>query len=127
VAQAGKQIIDLIGNVTRDAETKAIPSGDTVTSFSVAVNDRDNKATFYNCSLFGKRGEAVAPYLTKGTKVNVLGTLNLREYTGRDGTNKTSPDVRVSELYLLGSKPEGATVAPRANPLPSEDDSDLPF
>lgn len=104
-------IYNFIGGIGRDCETRFTPKGDAVTSFSVAVNSGyGDKAmtSWINCNLWGKQAESLAPYLKKGTKVAVSGDLTLRPYTTKDGAEKTSADVRVNSLTLLGSK-EGAS------------------
>lgn len=95
------------GGLGRDCETRFTPKGDAVTSFSVAVNSGygDKAVTSWiNCNLWGKQAESLAPYLKKGVKVGVSGEFTLRPYTTKEGVEKTSPDVRVNSLTLLGNK-----------------------
>ena len=92
--------ITIAGRLTRDAELRTTNSGDRVASFSVAVDDRSGreKATlFFDCSLWGKRGEALAPHLTKGSSVTVSGDFGTREHEG-----KTYLTVRVNDVTLQG-------------------------
>ena len=106
----------LAGNLGRDAETRTTQGG-AVCSFSVAVEQRKGKekhTTWVRCSLWGKRGEAIAQYLTKGTRVAVAGELSLHEYNG-----KTSLECRVGEVTLLGG---GARGAARGGGAPEDDD-----
>lgn len=98
------------GNIGNDAELRYTPSGDAAVSFSVGVKSGYGErasTTWARCSMFGKRGEAVAPYLTKGQLVGVVGEVNNREYTDRDGNKRTSLDVRVNDLTLLGKREVG--------------------
>ena len=95
--------------IARDAEVRFTASGDAVAAFSCAVDSGygdKKKTTWTNCSYFGKRGEAVAPYLLKGTQVAISGEVTNREYTDKDGNKRTSLDVRVNDITLLGSKTE---------------------
>lgn len=104
-------IYTFTGGLGRDCEQRFTPKGDAVTSFSVAVNSGygDKAVTSWiNCNLWGKQAESLAPYLLKGTKVAVSGEFTLRPYTTKEGVEKTSADVRVNSLTLLGSK-DGAT------------------
>jgi single-strand DNA-binding protein len=94
--------ITIAGRLTRDAENRTAGS-DNVTGFSVAVDDRSGKektTLFFDCSLWGKRGEALSQYLTKGTSVAVAGDLSTREHNG-----KTYLSVRAEQVTLLGGKP----------------------
>jgi single-strand DNA-binding protein len=104
--------ITIAGNIGKDAETRTTQGGDSVTSFNVAVEDRagKEKATlWFSCSLWGKRGDALAQYLTKGSKVCVAGDLSTREHEG-----KTYLQIRVDQVSLMGGKPEGRADTPPA-------------
>lgn len=97
--------ITVAGGITKDAEIRSTQGGDKVTGFSVAVSDGfgDAKRTMYfDCTLWGKRGESLAPYLTKGGKVCVSGELSTREHNG-----KTYLTVKAEQVTLMGGKPEG--------------------
>ena len=121
-------------NIGRDAETKYLPSGEGITTFSAPLTsgDGDKKlTTWLNCSIWGKRGETLAPMLKKGTLVALEGEFSIRTYVGKDGTENTSPEVRVSEVTLLGSKPQSAPNVPVEKPNnPASIDTiedDIPF
>lgn len=107
---------NFVGNLGKDAETRYLQSGDPVVSFSVGVKaGYGDKATttWARCSMFGKRGEAVAPYLVKGQQVAISGEASLREYTDKQGQQRASLEVRVNDLTLVGGKRE-AQQAPQA-------------
>lgn len=92
--------IVIAGRLTRDAENRTTQGGDKITSFSVAVDDGygQNKGTiFFDCSLWGRRGEALSNLLTKGKQVTVSGDLGQREHNG-----KTYLQVRVNDVTLQG-------------------------
>ena len=124
--------ITITGNLTRDAELRAMNDGTAVLSFAVGDNQgRDKKAIFWRSSLFGKRAEALAPYLKKGQQVTIVGSVTEREYTDKDGQKRTSMELRVNDLALQGGRPD-AQEAPRAAPRQTArqqetDDSDIPF
>lgn len=86
--------ITIAGNVTKDAETRDTRSG-SVTSFGVAVNRRnkDDGAIFFDVGIFGKRGEALAQYITKGSKIVVVGDFDIREHDGKTYFKVTANDV----------------------------------
>lgn len=78
--------ITIAGNVTKDAELRTTQSGQSVAGFSVAVNGYENgekTSTFFDVSVWGKRGEAVTRFATKGSKICVTGDLGTREYNGK--------------------------------------------
>lgn len=106
--------IILIGNLGRDPELRYLPSGDPVTSFSVATSERwrdrdgqpQERTTWFNISAFGKLAETCHQFLHKGSYVYVEGALAQREYTGNDGALRTSLDVRARELRMLDKRAE---------------------
>lgn len=127
--------ITIAGQLGRDAEVRYLSNGDAVTSFSVADSQGKDKATiWWRCSLFGKRAEALAQYLTKGQSVTVCGSIIEREYTDKGGVQKKSQDVRVSEIALQGGKREEKQKSEQSQ-LPEKSksvafddmDDDLPF
>jgi single-strand DNA-binding protein len=96
------QIITIAGKLGRDAELRNTQNGDSVCSFSVAVdqrNGREKTTNWWRVSLWGKRGEALAQYLTKGASVSVSGSFELGEYEGKPQLN-----IRASEIALQGGK-----------------------
>lgn len=112
------------------AELKALQSGDTILSFSVADNQgRDKPPIWWNCSLWGKRADSLSQYITKGSKVTVVGQISEREYTDRDGNQKKVMEVRANDIALQGGKAEAEEKPVRqAKPVMAPDESeDLPF
>jgi single-strand DNA-binding protein len=101
----------LIGNLTRDPETRTIPSGATVTSFSIAVNTRrgpqNEETLFIKVETWNKTAEIAGQYLQKGSQVLVEGRLKLEEYQTREGQQRRDPVV-VADRIGLGSRPRGA-------------------
>lgn len=95
------------GRLGQDGVLRTTPKGDQVVGFSLAVDERkgQEKTTLWvECSLWGKRAEALAQYLSKGTVVAVSGQVGLRTYEGRNG-HQAQLTLRVSELTLLGGGP----------------------
>ena len=125
-------VLNAIGNLPRDAEVRFLADGNPVLSFGFALNSgygEKQVTTWLNCSLFGKRAETLAPMLLKGTKIGITGEFSLREYTDKAGAVKTSAELRVSDVTLLGKK-DGSAPAKSKNPAPeaiSEISEDIPF
>ena len=98
--------INIAGNVTKDAEVRNTPSGQEVCSFTIAVNDRRSKESyFFEVAYWGKAGTAVSPYIKKGQSVAVSG-----EFGWRDYNSKKYLQVNASAVTLIGSKGNNATV-----------------
>lgn len=124
------------GNIGRDAETRYTSGGEAIVNFSVAVKaGYGDKAvtTWVRCSMFGKRGDAVAQYLVKGQLVGVTGEAAMRTWKDKDGAEKQSLEVRVNDLTLLGrsdgAKPASAPAQTDRAPSGSFNDfeDDIPF
>lgn len=95
------------GNLGRDADQRFLANGDAVVNFSVAVKSGyGDKAvtTWVRCTIWGKRGESLSKYLTKGQLVCVSGEAALREYVNKDGTSGESLEVRVNDVTILGKR-----------------------
>lgn len=126
----------IIGNVTHTPELKNTPNGVPVCSFSVAVNRRDKDALFYRVTAWRGLGETCAKYLQKGKKVAVIGELDLRTYTGRDGMEKTALEVTASDIEFLSPRSDDQQPPQQQHePVPelggfievTGDDANLPF
>lgn len=99
------------GRVGADAELRTTASGEKVLSFRVAndVGFGDRKTTqWVDNSYWGKRAEAVAPYIKKGDRITVSGELKQEEFTRKDGTPGSKLAVRVNDLDLA-ARSEGAS------------------
>ena len=98
------------GNLGRDAELKQTPSGKSVLDFSLAVNehvgDGKTRANWIDVALWGRRAEALAPYLRRGTKVCVHGRLRQRTWEGDDGVRRSVVGVVADDVDLMGPKEE---------------------
>jgi len=102
----------IIGNLTRDPELKALPSGSKVCSFSLATNrvykDKDGKkqeaVEFHNVVVFGKTAELSAQYLKKGSQALVEGRIQTRSWDGTDGQKRYRTEI-VADTIQFGSRP----------------------
>jgi len=104
----------VFGNITRDPELRALPSGMNVCSFSVATNrvyrDRDGKkqeqADFHNIVVFGRQADTVSQYLKKGSSVFVEGRMQTRSWEGKDGEKKYRTEI-VADRVQFGPRAGG--------------------
>ena len=107
----------LIGNLTRDPESNQTQSGISVCKFSIAVNRRfgssdGNKGVDY-FPIVCWRGQAdnCAKYLKKGSKVCVVGSVQIREYETQAGEKRKDVEVQADEVQFLSTKNEGAAIS----------------
>ncbi len=102
------------GNLTRDAELRTTPGGTSLANFGIAVNDRrhnmqtdqwEDYANFFDCTIFGRRAEALVQYLTKGTKVAIEGRLHFSSWEDKNtGQRRSKVDITVTELEFMSSR-----------------------
>lgn len=106
--------VTLMGNLTRDPDLRQIPSGQSVTSFSLALNrsykDKNGEwqeaTDFVDIVAWGPLGERVAQYVTKGRPVLVSGRLQSRQWE-QDGQKRNKLEVVANDVTFLGSRGEG--------------------
>jgi len=118
--------INIVGHAGRDAEFKDVGKG--LTTFGVAVSrgikkdgEWENITTWYTVKIWGDYGKKLVGKVLKGDLVSVTGDLEMSSWTGKDGSEQKSLEVRASAfdvLPLTKHDPPAATVA---------DDQDLPF
>ncbi len=102
----------LMGNLTRDVETRTTPSGQTVSNFSLAVTrswrdqngQQQDQTSFINCVAWGKVGEIIAQYVGKGAPLLVSGRLDQRSYEDKDGNKRSSVEVVVEDFNFVGGR-----------------------
>ena len=113
----------LMGNLTRDVETRTTPSGQTVSNFSLAVTrswkgqdgQTQDQTSFINCVAWGKIGEIIAQYVQKGAPLLVSGRLDQRSYEDKDGNKRQAVEVVVEDFnFVGGGRGEGGN-APAGN------------
>ena len=143
---SGFNQLQIIGHLGKSAEIKTLPSGKRVLSFSLAVNEKrgqEDITTWFDCSMFGERLDALSPLLTKGKQVFVQGPVSSRSWTAQTGEARSSMSVLVNKLVLCGSKRDDAypgetstgyaTPRPVSRPTtdldgpPFDDDIEIPF
>lgn len=100
----------LMGNLTRDVEMRTTQSGQTVANFSLAVSrswkdqngQTQEQTSFINCVAWGKPGEIIAQYVSKGSPLLVSGRLDQRSYDDKDGNKRTAVEVVVEDFNFIG-------------------------
>lgn len=140
--------VTILGNVTRDPETRTTNSGQSVVSFSVATSRRwkdqasgelKEAAEFHNCVAWAKLATTVGSYVRKGSKLYVEGRLQTRSWDDPSGVKKYRTEIIADNVILLDKKgdvPAGGSApatqaADDAQPAaPTEDEiniEDIPF
>ena len=136
---AGLNKVMIIGNVGRDPEMRYTPSGQAVTSFSVAVSRRwtgndgqpQEETEWFNIVAWAKLAEQCNQLITKGRRVYIEGRLQTRSWDDREtGQKKYRTEVVANVMLLLDSRPPGGGGGPRDEsgfPTDEVEPDDIPF
>ena len=132
----------LVGNLGREPELRALPSGQNVCNFSLATTERftsregqsREQTEWHNIVVWGKPAEACGRYLKKGSQAYIEGRITNREYEARDGSGKRQrTEIVAQRVQFLGGRPAAgaddglADFNSGAETLPPADDDDIPF
>lgn len=120
---AGVNKVFLVGNVGKDPELKFTTSGDAVLNFSLATSEswkdkttgeKQEKTEWHRLTAFGKPAEIIAQYTEKGSKLFVEGRLVNRDFTTKEGQQKSVTEIRITDFMFLDKKNSNAAPAPTA-------------
>jgi single-strand DNA-binding protein len=143
---ANLNLVQLIGNMTKDIELRYSQSGMAVGNFSIATNkewtdkatgSKQKKTEFHNLTVFGKQAETMEKYTSKGSSIYVSGELQTSTYE-KDGQTHYSTKIIVNQFQFLDSKKSEPDQdrRPERQQRPTEqarqqaaayDESDIPF
>jgi single-strand DNA-binding protein len=145
---AGRSLnkVTLIGHLGRDPEMRFMPSGSAVANFSIATTEswkdkdgnKEERTEWHRIVVYGKLAEICNQYLSKGRQVYVEGRLQTKEWEDRDGNKRTTTEVVVSEMIMLGGRADAegndkkkASGKPPPEDAPPEEeygkDDEIPF
>jgi single-strand DNA-binding protein len=133
----------LICRLGKDPETKTLPNGDTVCSFSVATGEswkdksgnKQERTTWHNIVIYRKLAEIAGKYLKKGSRIHLEGKIQNREYE-KDGQKRYISEIICSDFQMLDSKSDGSGSGSGSSNgggggggylPPTSDESDIPF
>ena len=131
----------LIGRLGRDPETRFMANGEAVCNFSVATSEkytdkngqRQEATEWHNVTMYRKLAEIAGQYLTKGSQVYIEGKIKSREYTDKNGVERTAYEIIANEMKMLGGNSQATQEQPKypqgnAKPVDGNDElDDLPF
>src|SRR3990167_1011434 len=105
--------VAIIGNLVQNPVVRALPSGTSVTSFSVATNyawrdseskERQETTEFHSVVAWGRLGTICSKYLKKGDRVYLEGRLNTRNWKDTQGAKRYRTEIVANQLIMLGGK-----------------------
>ncbi len=107
----------LMGNLTRDPEVRATPSGQNVTSLGLASNrtytvggpggEKREEVTFVDVDFWGRRGEVISQYLKKGDPIFIEGRLTFRQWDDKEGHKRSKLSVTGESFEFVGGGKRG--------------------
>lgn len=100
--EKGINVVTYHGNLGQDPEMKYFDSGSVVSNTSIAVKRNKNITDWMRVNFWGKAGEIVGDYVRKGSQVGFEGQLDVREFTDKEGNQRTSYEVKANKVHLLG-------------------------
>ena len=109
-------VVVLVGNLTRDPELKAMPSGTSVCRLGLAVNERTKdpnsgewgeRPNYFDIDVFGAQGENCAQYLAKGRQVAIEGRLRWRSWETPEGQKRSAVSVVANNVQFIGPRDGG--------------------
>lgn len=102
----------LIGRLGKDPEVKTMPNGELVANVSLATSEtwkdktgsKQERTEWHNLVFYRRLAEIVNQYLTKGSQVYVEGRIQTRKWKDKEGQDRYSTEIIVSEMQMLGTK-----------------------
>jgi len=118
----------IIGNLTRDPESRTTTTGQSVCNFAVATSSqwtdaqgaKQERTEYHSIVAWGKLADICTQYLAKGRKVYVEGRLQTREWEGQDGAKKQRTEIVADNMIILDRPPQGGASAAPARSLASD-------
>lgn len=125
----------LIGRLGKDPEVKTMPNGELVANVSLATSEnwkdktgiKQEKTEWHNLVFYRRLAEIAGQYLKKGSQIYVEGKIQTRKWQDKEGQDRYTTEIIVSEMQMLGSKAvnQSEQIAPR--PVSQVDGFDIPF
>jgi single-strand DNA-binding protein len=124
----------LFGNLTRDPEMRSLPTGNKVTSFSIATNrvykdangTRQEQVEYHNVVVFGRQAETSAQYLKKGQSVLIEGRIQTRSWDDKTTGEKKYRTEIVADAVQFGPKSGGGPSPIGESSQPAAKESSTP-
>lgn len=141
--------ITLLGNLGKDPESRSLPSGEAVSTFSIATTEqwkdksgaKQERTDWHRIEFIGRIAEVANEYLKKGSQAYIEGSVRYDKYTDKEGVEKITTKIRGEKLVLLGGKPQGGSTSDTGEERPAAEkpavkkskqanddfDDDIPF
>ncbi len=137
MASRGVNKAIIVGNLGNDPEMRYLPSGNAVTTISVATSETwtdkntgqpQERTEWHRIEAFGRLAEIMGQYLRKGSQVYIEGSIRTDKWTDQQGVERYSTKIRADQMQMLGSRQDGGSAnfnqapaqrsAPQQQPAP---------
>lgn len=122
------------GRLGADVQERITPNGKTLYTFSLANSrtfksggEKKETTSWYNVSAFEGTAAGIKNYLVKGKKVTVVGRVEVRDYTDKEGNQRRSVDLIANEIILGDNRVEGSAGATASESWDDDATDDIPF
>ncbi len=120
--------VTLVGRLTKDPEVKTTTTGKDTCSFSIAVDrpSKEKTADFISCVAWEKNAELIGKYLSKGSRIGIIGAIQSRSWEGTDGKRIYVTEVLVNRIEFIDTKRDKAAKK-TGEDIEMDDDIVAPF
>jgi single-strand DNA-binding protein len=116
----------MLGNLTRDPELQFTPNQTAICNFGIATNRKwktqdgteREEVCFIECTMFGKRGEVIREYFSKGNPILIEGRLTFETWQSEDGNKHSKHKINVANFEFVGGK---------KNEQPNDESDNIPI
>ena len=104
--------VQILGTITREPELKYTQSGTAILSFGIAYNEKykkqdgsfEDKAHFFDVTAFGKRGETINQYFSKGARILIGGSLDFQSWNDQQGQKRSKVSIKLNDFDFIDKK-----------------------
>jgi single-strand DNA-binding protein len=125
----------LVGRLGKDPEVKKMTNGESITNVTLATSEnwkdksgaKQEKTEWHNLVFYRRLAEIAGQYLNKGSQIYVEGRIQTRKWQTKEGQDRYTTEIIVSEMQMLGGKSLAESMPPSKFATKRHDDSDIPF
>jgi len=125
----------LVGRLGKDPELKKMSNGESVTNLTLATTEnwkdksgaKQEKTEWHNLVFYRRLAEIAGQYLAKGSQIYIEGKLQTRKWQTKEGQDRYTTEIVVSEMQMLGGKSGIQPIQPATQAVKQDEDSDIPF
>lgn len=126
--------IIILGTLTRDLELKYTDNGSCIGNFGIATNEKwknqqgqlQEKAHFFDVSVFGKQAETISKHFHKGSRILIEGALDYQSWQTQTGEKRSKVGIKLQSFTFVDRKSDTQTQPPQPNQPPQQGQNNQP-